>query len=206
MKHSFFDKYSYLETPVHKIPVIIKIISFLIFAISIILFSEWSFLVYLIGFFILVITVYFSKVPVFFIIKKILTIFPFIFIISLCNFFSKSLNYTIIIKTVLNSTLILIAIILLVETTKFPKLLNGLSKLGIPKIIILLLSFIYRYFFVLIDEVEKMVYSAKIRSYRKLNLKIIANMFGILFVRSYERAERIYSAMVMRGFDGELKL
>jgi cobalt/nickel transport system permease protein len=126
--------------------------------------------------------------------------------IALCNFFSRFTNYNVIIKSILNSFLIIIALILLVETTRFSELLYGLSKLGFPKIIIILLSFIYRYFFVFIDEVEKMLCSAKIRSYGKIPLKTLANMVGIFFIRSYESSERIYFAMRMRGFNGEIKL
>ncbi|MFN3966159.1 MAG: energy-coupling factor transporter transmembrane component T family protein [Endomicrobiia bacterium] len=204
MKHSFFDKYSYLETPIHKIPAVIKIVLFLFFAISVIIISKLSFLVYLLGFFVLAIIIYLSKIPVDFVIKKSVVVLPFIFLITLCNLFSKSIDYAIIIETFLNSFLIICALILLVETTKFSELLKGLSKLGIPKIIIILLSFIYRYFFVLIDEAEKMMYYLKIRSYKRINLKTLSNMIGTLFIRSYERAERIYSAMRMRGFNGKI--
>ena len=109
------------------------------------------------------------------------------------------------VKTFLNSFLIVFALILLVETTKFHDLLKGISRLGVPHIFLLLLSFIYRYFFVLIDEAERMLRAAKLRTFRKLSLKTMGKILGVLFIRSYERSERIYYAMCSRGFDGDIK-
>lgn len=64
----------------------------------------------------------------------------------------------------------------------------------------------YRYFFLLTDESEKMVRSVKIRSGKEPKLRIIkiyASILGILFIKSYERSDRVYKAMVMRGYTGE---
>jgi cobalt/nickel transport system permease protein len=66
----------------------------------------------------------------------------------------------------------------------------------------------YRYFFVLVDELEKMLRAVKLRSFKNNRFKtfsILANIVGVLFIRSYERSERVYNAMSMRGFDGEIK-
>lgn len=205
MKHSFFDKYSYLNTPVHKIPPVVKIVSFLVLDILILTVSEKSILVYPIAVVFISFLLYLSKIPVSFVLKKVVVVIPFVLLIALCKFFSKSISYTVIIRTILNSSIIIVLLILLVETTKFVDLLKSLSKIGTPKIIVILLSFIYRYFFILIDEIEKMMYSVKLRSYKNISLTTLASIVGILFIRSYERAERIYSAMVMRGFNGEIK-
>jgi len=41
---------------------------------------------------------------------------------------------------------------------------------------------------------------------RLRQLRTMGNMIGTLFIRSYERSERVYSAMVARGFDGQVRI
>ncbi|MCS7231339.1 MAG: CbiQ family ECF transporter T component [Elusimicrobiota bacterium] len=201
MKHSFFDKYSYLDTPIHRIRPEIKMIFFLIFTSFVIIFEKKHFIFYILSFVGVFLISLISKVPFNFLIKKIITILPFVFLVAICNFFSKSKNISTALYTFLNSSLVVFLLILLVETTKFYELLSVLKKFRVPKILIILLSFIYRYFFVLIDEIEKTLYSIKLRSPKKYpNKKSLANIVGMLFIKSFERAERIYYAMIIRGF------
>lgn len=73
----------------------------------------------------------------------------------------------------------------------------------------MLLSFMYRYLFVVIDEVTSMKQARDSRNFgggKKLwQIRTVGNMIGTLFLRSYERGERTYSAMVARGFDGQIR-
>ncbi|MCS7213318.1 MAG: hypothetical protein NZ927_03740 [Candidatus Calescibacterium sp.] len=204
MKHSFFDKYSYINSPVHKINPVLKLILFLSIGIllNIIPFQIVTYI--LIGSVTLVIT-YLSKVPLIFILKRTLVILPFVFVIALTNFFSKLSESTVLYKTFLNAYIMITLLILLTQTTKFPEMLKSLSYLRVPKLILVLLSFIYRYFFILIDEAEKMIYSAKIRTYKRLKIRTIGAMIGVLFIKTYDRSERVYWSMLLRGFDGKIK-
>ncbi len=77
-----------------------------------------------------------------------------------------------------------------------------------------MLAFMYRYLFVLVDEVNRMIAARNARSARAdgrvggslaWRAKVTGQMAGSLFLRSYERSERIYMAMLARGFDGELR-
>jgi|YNPNPStandDraft_1061719.scaffolds.fasta_scaffold17607_3 cobalt/nickel transport system permease protein len=206
MKHSFFDKYSDGKSWVHRIDPVTKIIFFIFFSLFLILFSEITILFYPLFFLCLIILIVISRIPVIFILKNILVIIPFILLVSLSGFFTKYFNFLVLGKTFANSFFILTLLILVVNTTKFPALLDGLKQLGVPKIILILLSFTYRYFFVLIDEIEKLIFSTKMRTHKKLNWKTLGSIIGLIFVRSYERAERIYLAMRMRGFNGEIKI
>jgi cobalt/nickel transport system permease protein len=66
----------------------------------------------------------------------------------------------------------------------------------------------YRYIFVLTDEVMRMRQARDSRNFgggRLRQLKTIGHMIGTLFIRSYERGERIYAAMLARGFDGQIR-
>jgi len=87
-------------------------------------------------------------------------------------------------------------------------LLKGLEQLRVPLVLIMILSFMYRYIFVLTDDIMRMKQARDSRNFggsRMWQLKTLGNMIGTLFVRSYERGERVYSAMLARGYDGQTK-
>ena len=96
-------------------------------------------------------------------------------------------------------------IVLLTGTTPFPELLLGLRRLRCPEVVVLLLSFTYRYLFVLADEAMRLRMARDARGYRGRWLwqaRAVGTMIAALFLRTYERAERVYVAMVSRGYDG----
>jgi len=72
----------------------------------------------------------------------------------------------------------------------------------------MVLSFFYRYVFVLVDEAMRMKRAMDSRSFggcRMRQMRSVGNIVATLFVRAYERGERIYAAMVSRGFSGRIK-
>ena len=74
-----------------------------------------------------------------------------------------------------------------------------------PRVMVMILSFMHRYIFVLVDEMMRMKQARDSRNFggkRLWHIRTIGNMAGTLFIRSYERGERVYAAMVARGFDG----
>lgn len=108
--------------------------------------------------------------------------------------------------------------ILLVGTTEFPKIVHALNHLRVPTIITVIISFLYRYLFVLADEVLRLLRARQARSAALAvavpgrnpggsvawRARIAGHMAGQLFLRSYERSDRIYNAMLSRGYKGEL--
>jgi cobalt/nickel transport system permease protein len=101
------------------------------------------------------------------------------------------------------STLCLFTVILLSNTTPFSDLLLALKRFGVPKLLITILALMYRYLFVLIDEAERLSRARSSRTFsdsRLLRWHTLASLIGQLFVRSTERAERIYAAMSARGW------
>ena len=104
--------------------------------------------------------------------------------------------------------------ILLVATTRFPDLIHALEHLRVPAILTTIIAFLYRYLFVLTDEVFRLIRARESRSAaapgKKVGggvlwrAKVAGNMAGQLFLRSYERSDRIYQAMVARGYTGHL--
>jgi cobalt/nickel transport system permease protein len=98
---------------------------------------------------------------------------------------------------------------LLVATTPFSDLLKAMRSLRVPAILVSTISFMYRYLFVLVDEAMRLQTARAARSAGpgrtvRWRAQVLGGMIGSLFVRSYERSERIYAAMLARGFAGEV--
>jgi cobalt/nickel transport system permease protein len=103
--------------------------------------------------------------------------------------------------------------ILLTATTQFPDLIHALRHLRVPAPLVAVISFMYRYLFVLVDEVMRLLRARDARSaYHQSGGKspliwrarVAGNMAGQLFLRSYDRSERVYAAMLARGYQGQL--
>jgi len=100
---------------------------------------------------------------------------------------------------------------LLVATTPVPDLLAALRVLGIPAVLTSIISFMVRYLFVLVDEAMRLRTAREARSAGSgggtliWRARVLGGMIGSLFIRSYERSERIYAAMRSRGFDGQVR-
>jgi cobalt/nickel transport system permease protein len=111
-------------------------------------------------------------------------------------------------SVMIKGILSVLCLALLTASTPFPQLLAALENMKFPKLITMILSFMYRYIFLIEDEAMKMWQAMKSRCVggsRWLHLKVIANMLGTLFIRSYERGERVYLSMCCRGFNGTFK-
>ena len=98
---------------------------------------------------------------------------------------------------------------LLVATTPFPDLLRAMRALRVPAVLTATISFMYRYLFVLVDEAMRLQTARAARSVGTghtvwWRARVLGGMIGSLFIRSYERSERIYAAMLARGFGGEV--
>jgi cobalt/nickel transport system permease protein len=103
--------------------------------------------------------------------------------------------------------------ILLTATTRFPDLMHALRHLRVPPILVAIVSFMYRYLFVLSEEATRLLRARDARSARVPAMRgggsvvwrarVAGNMAGQLFLRSYERSDRIYSAMLSRGYAGQ---
>ena len=93
-----------------------------------------------------------------------------------------------------------LAALLLVATTPIPELLRGLETLRVPRVLILVIQFLYRYLFVISEQAQHMRLAAASR--RGFKFAAAAGALGVLFARSWDRADGIYRAMLARGFSG----
>ncbi|MCB9154605.1 MAG: cobalt ECF transporter T component CbiQ [Caldilineae bacterium] len=115
----------------------------------------------------------------------------------------------------LKSWLSVLMALLLSATTTFPDIMRGLRGIGIPSVLVGVLAFMYRYIFVLADEVLRLMRAREARMAAGppgqksggsilWRARIVGGMVGSLFVRSLDRSDRVYNAMVSRGYTGEI--
>lgn len=102
-------------------------------------------------------------------------------------------------------TLGILTAIVLSSTTTAREILRGLEILKIPTLIIQIATFMLRYTNVVNDEMERMRIARASRGFEATGMKhwkILGQSAGALFIRSYERGERVHLAMVSRGYQG----
>ena len=227
MKHDYIDKYSDLNSLIHRLDPRIKIICFVAFILFAIFTRPTSFIAFALYGALIAALFLLSKIPPGFILKRSLVIIPFILMVAIfIPFFKKgeiaggysfgTLKLTvtydglmILWNILVKAYLCILSMILLITSTKLSDLLKALEKLRFPSVFIMIISFMYRYIFVVQDELMKMRQAKEARTTggsRWFHVKVIANMIGVLFMRTYERGEDVYLAMCSRGFNGKIKI
>lgn len=96
---------------------------------------------------------------------------------------------------------------LLGATTTVPELVGALERLRVPRVLVAIVGFMVRYMDVVTDEMRRMRVARLSRGHDPRwiwQAQAIAKSAGALFVRSYERGERVHLAMLSRGYDGRL--
>lgn len=109
------------------------------------------------------------------------------------------------------------AAIVLAASTTFPELLAAMRAVHIPRLLVAILGLMWRYLFVLVDEALRMMRARAARSGEvdrgsvkkgggvAWRARVTGGMAGSLFLRGFERSDRIYMAMLSRGYDGEVR-
>jgi cobalt/nickel transport system permease protein len=221
MHHAYIDKFSYNDSPIHRLDARVKFVVLIVFTILVIALPRTSPAIlacYAVGpFAVLVI----AQIPLGYVLKHILLVSSFVLVLALtCPLYDRTIVtvsfgpltwhstagwlrcWTILAKFVVT----MLGLMALVSTTKFADLLAGLRKLGVPKILTIQLGFLYRYIFLLIDTAHKILLARAGRTLRKLpfrtELRTAAAMVGSLLVRSIDNAQNVSIAMQARGFDG----
>ena len=226
MHHSYIDRYSEIDSYIHRIDPRIKIVSIFALILSIVLTRPGSFVSFALYFLFIAILIFLSKIPTKFILKRSLVVVPFVLMIAIfIPFFKKgeiaggysfgSLRLTVTYgglmifwNVLIKAYLSVLSMTLLMASTNFGDFLKALEKLKFPCIFTMILSFMYRYIFVVQDELMKMKQAKEARSVGGSNwfhTKTKAFMVGVLFIRAYERGEKVYLAMCSRGFNGNIR-
>lgn len=222
MRHDFIDHHRSGNSLVHKADPRLKLLMMIIYVLVIVLIPDEFLLLYLIFSLIPISLALISQVSLFHYFQKLGKLYPMIFFITIILPFVPDPNspsyqvgwFKIYVSGIKNFLIIniksvfsIFISIILTTTTDFNMLLRGLEKLKVPSVMIAILAFMYRYIFLMIDEVERslMAYQSRyIRLPLFTKLKTFAKQIAVIFVRTFERGERIYLAMEARGFVGRV--
>jgi cobalt/nickel transport system permease protein len=143
-----------------------------------------------------------SRVPLWFLIKRLLLLSPFVLGVAAVNaFHHETRGHWQIVAT--RGFLCLLTVLLVAHTTPFGRTLHVLRRAKVPALLITMMALMQRYLFVLADESERMSRARRSRTFHKrkrIEWRLPATVVSQLFIRASERAERIYEAMCARGW------
>jgi cobalt/nickel transport system permease protein len=176
----------------------------------------WAFITYFVAIFLVSLV---AKIPTPTLLKRSLIEIPFILFAILMPFFGTGERFEVgplnlyresllaAAGIVVKGTLGVLSAVVLSTSTTARELLRGLEKLHLPKLMVQIAAFMLRYVNVISDEMERMKVARESRGFIATGLKdwkVIAIAASALFIRSYERGERVHLAMLSRGYTGVL--
>ena len=150
----------------------------------------------------LLVVIVFSRIPPLFLLKRLAWLSPLILSVALVNALQPAGRGGWL-AVAIKSTICLLTIILVSNTTPFSRILRVLKTVRVPDLLITTLALMHRYLFVLVEEAERMRRARASRTFtrrRGARWQALSTVVGQLFVRASERAERIYDAMCARGW------
>lgn len=208
------EQLSIKNTIIHNIHPLIKMIVTVVYIVCILSVRRYDLLRFSYFLFYLIITTALAELPLKIIIKRTMIALPFVLFAGISNliinretaFFIGRIAITyglisfavLIIRTMFSVW----ALLILIATTRFSDLTKQLIRLHIPPLIVNLMEMIYRYIGVLAEEVSTMLVSYRLKnpSYKWPHIKHMGPFVGNLFLKSINKAERIYNAMKCRGY------
>ena len=219
MRYPDIDRYAEMDSSIHRIEPRIKVVSFGILIVSAVFVGTIpAALFFLVVAAALLLA---SRLPMRFICNRMKVICVFVIpililmpitvpgtpILSLgpLAFTAEGLSFAVLV-TIRSVTAILLVVTML-GTQRFDTTLKALALLRVPGIIVQMLLFTYRYIYVMIDEFLRIWSSMRAKGYTfrftRHGLSMIGNCIGMLLIKSYERAERVYQAMIAKGYAGK---
>lgn len=231
MHASTFDRYLARESLIHHLDPRVKVVVTVLFIVSNVLLPDGAWLAFLLAWSLVLLVSRLARLGLGYAVKRSFVAFPFalaaitaIFALPGRPLAALTLGPWHLVATdtglirfisiVLRSWLSVQMAILLTATTQFPDLIHALRHLRLPQLLVSTISFMYRYLFVLTDETMRLLRAREARSARPAGgrgggsiawrARVAGNMAGQLFLRSYERSDRVYNAMLARGYAGQL--
>ena len=190
------------DSPAHRLPAGLKLgVAFAVIVGTVLAPMRWP--AWFIGVTVLLVLVaVLSRLPLRFLLRRLLVLSPFVLGVVLVNAFQPAgrANW---LALVVKSSLCLFAVILVSNLTPFSQMLRVLKFIRVPALLVTTLMLMHRYLFVLVDESERMRRARASRTFtrgRRFHWHALATVVGQLFIRASERAERIYDAMCARGW------
>jgi cobalt/nickel transport system permease protein len=194
----------YLQRPslIHRLPAIWKLIGAISFVVGTVLLPRAAWTGYTVSGAALLLIAGLSRIPPLQLGKRLLSLEPFVLGVALLSLFQAG-GLTVFLAMLAKSTLCLFCMILLSSTTPMSELLAVLRRFRVPGLLVTTLALTYRYLFLLAHEMERMRRARRSRLFVRQRFsawRSTATIIAQLFVRTSERAERVYAAMCARGW------
>jgi cobalt/nickel transport system permease protein len=159
--------------------------------------AQWAFVAYAV---LLILTANLARLPILGLASRAALVLPFSATFALLTWWSGDSLRALALaeKSFLSGT----AALLLVGTTPLTGWTAALESWRVPRMLILVIQFVYRYLFVIAEQVQRMRWAALCRGPQQRGFRLAAGLVGVLFARSWQRADGIYHAMLARGFRG----
>lgn len=200
MRHDFFERHNRRDSPVHRLPAGLKVSVALGSVLLTVLLPVTMALGVAVG---LVVVVGISRLSVGDLLKRLLLVEPLVLGVAVLTLFQPD-GWTKFGILVGKSTVCLATMIVLANTTPFSEVLRVARRARVPALLVTTIALLYRYLFVLVEEAQRMQRARQARTFRPRSRRerwqMLGALAGELFVRSTERAERIYTAMCARGW------
>lgn len=213
----YFDELAEKKTSIHEIHPAVKIFITMSYIVIVLSFEKYD-LTGLIPFvFYPVILLGIAEIPFVAIFRRVLLLLPFVLGIGAFNILYDSSIHIVLyglpvsggiisfVALSLKGIFTMLAAFCLIGTTSIGKIAGCLRMIRIPRVFVTQLFLNYRYIGVLIDEASRIWqgYSLRAPLQKGVQLKNVGSLMGQLLIRSFDRAQRVYNAMKLRGFDGE---
>lgn len=211
--------YRHGHSPVHALPPHTKLAAVFAFVLVVVATPReamWAFGGYAV---LLGVVAYVARVPAGFLLRRLLIEVPFVAFAVLMPFVAEGERVDVLgmslsvnglwgaWNVLAKGTLGVAASVLLAATTDLRELLLGLQRLKLPPLLVQIASFMIRYGDVIADEMRRMRIARESRGFEAKGVRhwgVLAKSAGALFIRSYERGERVHLAMVSRGYAGAM--
>jgi cobalt/nickel transport system permease protein len=211
--------YRHGHSAVHRLPAHVKLVCLVAFVLVVVATPReafWAFGVYAL---LLAAVAVIARVPAGFVLRRMVVEIPFVVFALLLPFIAAGPTTQVLGVTVSQAgllagwnilakgTLGVVASILLAATTDARELLLALQRLRVPGVLVEITAFMVRYADVITGEMQRMKIARESRGFdprSRSALAVVASSAGALFIRSYERGERVHLAMLARGYAGRL--
>jgi cobalt/nickel transport system permease protein len=202
MTHQWHDTYHHRQTPAHHLDPRSKLFVGLLFIFAVLLSPHLN-RIQLVGYpALLLLAVYLSGVRLKPLTRRFLSLLPFALLMVVSAWFTP-ISHAKLMDVLSKAACSIAAMTVLTLTTPFPDMLRALEQLRTPRLLVLFLGFLYRYGGVLYEEASQLERAWMSRYFGRLQLRQrfnLGHVLASLFLRSYERAERVFAAMQARGF------
>lgn len=210
------DELSRMDSAIHRLHPLVKLLATISYLIIIVSYNKYeiSALLPLVIYPVLLMTI--ADIPVKPIFKKMLIIEPLIIGIGILNpIFTHqrivymgvefSIGWLTFLSIFIKGGFTVLAALILISTTSMEQIARALRILRVPKLFVLQLMLTYRYISVLMEEVLRTwrAYSLRAPKQKGVHRSVWGSLLGQLLLRTFDRAERIYDAMRLRGFNGD---